>query len=48
MLAYHPRENFVTAGLCQYSEQEVLSEAWSDNGPAERGAKDGPAEGAGG
>lgn len=37
MLAYHPRENVVTASICNYTEQEIINEVWEgDNGPAVR------------
>lgn len=42
MLSYHPRENIVTASICNYTEEEIKDEVWeADNGPAER---DVPAE----
>lgn len=42
MLSYHPRENIVTASICNYTEEEIKNEIWeADNGPAER---DVPAE----
>ena len=47
MLAYHPRENVVTASSCQYSEAEILGEVWEDNGPDIRDAKE-PEDGKGG
>lgn len=37
MLAYHPRENVVTASVCRYTEEEIVNEVWEgDNGPAVR------------
>lgn len=36
MLAYHPRENVVTASSCNYSQEEIIQEVWSDNGPPNR------------
>lgn len=37
MLAYHPRENIVTASICNYTEEEIINEVWEgDNGPAVR------------
>lgn len=41
MLAYHPRENVVTASICKYTEEEIKNEVWEDNGPQQR---DVPAE----
>lgn len=42
MLSYHPRENIVTASICNYTEDEIKNEVWeADNGPAQR---DVPAE----
>lgn len=45
MLAYHPRENVVTASSCQYSEEEIIQEVWEDNGPDIRDAKEAEGEG---
>ena len=37
LLAYHPRENVVTASQCNYTEEEIANEVWeADNGPAVR------------
>lgn len=37
LLAYHPRENVVTASQCNYTEEEIVNEVWEgDNGPAVR------------
>lgn len=36
MLAYHPRENVVTASSCNYTQEEIFQEVWSDNGPLNR------------
>lgn len=36
LLAYHPRENIVTASRCDYTEEEILNEVWENNGPAVR------------
>lgn len=37
LLAYHPRENVVTASQCNYTEEEIANEVWEgDNGPAVR------------
>lgn len=36
LLAYHPRENLVTASACNYTEAEVMEEIWENNGPVQR------------
>lgn len=36
MLSYHPRENVVTASICNYTEEEIKAEVWEDNGPCQR------------
>ncbi len=36
LLAYHPRENVVTASRCDYTEEEIINEVWENNAPAVR------------
>lgn len=36
LLAYHPREDVVTASACSYSLEEVLAESWQSDAPAIR------------
>lgn len=35
-LSYRPGENVVTAGACDYTEEEIRAEAWEGNGPGQR------------
>lgn len=44
LLAYHPRENLVTASICNYTEAEVMEEIWENSGPAQRDVPPGEAE----
>lgn len=36
LLSYHPGEKAVTALPCDYTEEEILAEAWEGNGPGQR------------
>lgn len=36
LLSYQPREKVVTASACDYTEEEILAEAWEGNGPGQR------------
>lgn len=36
LLSYQSREKVVTASVCNYTEEEILAEAWEGNGPGQR------------
>ena len=36
LLSYQPGEKVVTASDCDYTEEEILAEAWEGNGPGQR------------